>query len=363
MAESLGAHRPVAPNREIGSSYLAKLAEEKHLMDQEEIILSPSDVDLYDKNPRSHQNEIADEELKEAMRKQGFKGTLEITRRNERSRWMVSAGGNRRLKALQSLEAEGIHEFRKIKFKAVPFSNEPEIFVAHLVENEVREDMTFWDKAQSVITFRKILEAEAGAGISISNRELERRLKSYGLTTVSKTEIGYRVFAVEHLSSLNDLTDHLTGLAVQQIQRKYNALLGVAEIFDIKESFFKSEYVEAASREFIAVTDVKNKINWDEWIKLIEKKLEYKLKLEEDIFQFVLEIYRKNNNIKDKHELLRQAELLAKQKIRPAKEETRVHFKRVLKDDSEIISLLQNEDADTEGVYVPFSVLKQFLSR
>ena len=76
---------------------------------------------------------------------------------------MIYAGGNTRLRILQELyEETGDERYREVTCIYHPWTQETDVLVAHLRENDLRGDLTFLDKASAVSEVKRLLEQEQG---------------------------------------------------------------------------------------------------------------------------------------------------------------------------------------------------------
>lgn len=186
-------------------------------------------IHLYDNNPRSVANPRF-AEIKESIRESLIKNPLIVTKRPGTREYMLCDGGNTRLAAIQELW----QETKDAKFEITPclyreWKSESHVLVGHLIENEVRGDMTFWDKARGIVTLKDKLEHEEETILTLQATEL--RLREIGLPT-GKSTISLYSFAVERLGdagpyltfpSARNLQSHLTSA------RKSLSRLGIDE--------------------------------------------------------------------------------------------------------------------------------------
>ena len=150
-----------------------------------QMVLTLDDIQQYDKNPRRERNPEY-ENIKESIRsKKQLNNNFNVTRRPGDDKYMIESGGNTRLEILKELYHEtGDEAFNTIHCLFVPWKSEAEVLSAHLIENEMRGDMTLIDKAYAVQMLKKELEEETGK--KLSDREFTRAAASLGYT-ISKT--------------------------------------------------------------------------------------------------------------------------------------------------------------------------------
>jgi ParB family protein of integrating conjugative element (PFGI_1 class) len=137
-------------------------------------------IQPYDRNPRQQPNR-AYELIKASIETRGFRGVLPITRRPGETHYRVAEGGNTTLTILKALHRAGDPRFDTVPCRFEPWVSESETLIAHLVENDARDDLLFIDKAEAVRAARHLLEAELGT--ALSQRALANAL----------TERGYRL--------------------------------------------------------------------------------------------------------------------------------------------------------------------------
>jgi len=193
---------------------------------ESQIELSIDEIRPYENNPRRAANAKFDD-IKESIRTSGLRSPLTVTRRPGESHFVVEAGGNTRLLALRQLWAETRDpRFRKLVVLFRPWRSESHVLTAHLIENEQRGEMTFWDKACGIVALKSRLEAEQGRTLTL--RPLEDALHALGLS-VNTATLGLHLFATERLRTLGQTVADLSGLDVKTIQPRLNALKRYAQ--------------------------------------------------------------------------------------------------------------------------------------
>ncbi len=181
----------------------------------------------YERNPR-RANNAKFAEIKESIRSTGIRNPLTVTRRPGEKHFIVEAGGNTRLLALQQLwEETRDPRFEKLKVLFRPWRSEGHVLVAHLIENEQRGDMTFWDKANGVVALKAQLEEDKGRTLSL--RQLEEELKAAGFSVNTATLAQY-LYATTRLSVLGDEIPSLCLQDVKTIQPRLNLLKRYAQV-------------------------------------------------------------------------------------------------------------------------------------
>ena len=192
-----------------------------------QIELKLDDIRAYERNPR-RANNAKFAEIKESIRSSGIRTPLTVTRRPGEKHFIVEAGGNTRLLALQQLwEETRDPRFGKVTVIFRPWHSEAHVLTAHLIENEQRGDMTFWDKANGVAVLKAQLEQEKGHALSL--RQLEEELKAIGFA-VNTATLAHYLYATTRLRILGDAVPALSGLDVKTIQPRLNLMKRYAQM-------------------------------------------------------------------------------------------------------------------------------------
>jgi ParB family protein of integrating conjugative element (PFGI_1 class) len=212
-----------------------------------QIELSVDEIRPYENNPRRATNAKFDD-IKESIRTSGLRSPLTVTRRPGEAHFIVEAGGNTRLVALQQLWAETRDpRYRNLVVLFRPWRSESHVLTAHLIENEQRGDMTFWDKATGMVALKGRLEDELGHALTL--RPLEDALHGLGLS-VNTATLAHYLFALERLRTLGDAIPSLSGLDVKTLQPRLNALKRYAQSrVSISEDDLYAQIFEPAFHE------------------------------------------------------------------------------------------------------------------
>ena len=186
-----------------------------------QVDLAVDAITPYERNPRRTTN-AKFEEIKESIRVCGIRNPITVTRRPGAANFIVEAGGNTRLVAIQQLSAETRDpRFQTITVMFRPWQSESHVLTAHLVENDQRSELTFWDKANGVMALKRQLETEQGRELSL--RQLEDELKALGLS-VDKSRLSRYQYAAAKLRPLGEALSSLSGMDVMVIQPRLNLL-------------------------------------------------------------------------------------------------------------------------------------------
>jgi ParB family protein of integrating conjugative element (PFGI_1 class) len=186
-----------------------------------QIELGIEEIRPYEHNPRRAKN-AKFEDIKESIRASGLRTPITVTQRPGEAHYIVEAGGNTRLLALRQLWAETKNlRFRRLQVLYRPWHSERHVLTAHLIENEQRGDMSFWDRATGIVALKARLEAEQGRVLTI--RPLEDALHGLGLA-VNTATLALYLYATDRLRVLGDAVPDLAGLDVKTLQPRLNAL-------------------------------------------------------------------------------------------------------------------------------------------
>lgn len=138
--------RPVAPGRA-----------------SDPLVETPMQVTLdqlrpYEHNPRFIRNPLYDE-LKASIRERGLDQPPPITRRPGAPHFVIRNGGNTRLAILNELWQETRNEhFFRIHCLFRPWDGELSALLGHLAENDLHGQLTFIERALSVVKAKQMLE-------------------------------------------------------------------------------------------------------------------------------------------------------------------------------------------------------------
>lgn len=186
-----------------------------------QIELGIEEIRPYEHNPRRTRNAKFDD-IKESIRAGGLRSPITVTQRPGEAHYIVESGGNTRLLALRQLWAETKDpRFRRLVVLFRPWRSETQVLTAHLIENEQRGDMSFWDRATGIVALKTRLEAEQGRVLTL--RPLEDALHGLGLA-VNTATLALYLYATDRLRALGEVVPDLAGLDVKTLQPRLNAL-------------------------------------------------------------------------------------------------------------------------------------------
>jgi len=161
------------------------------------MVLAIDQIDAYDRNPRKAPNGKY-EELKESIRLNGLRQPLVITRRPGAARYIPKHGGNTRLVILKDLLAETAERrFATANCLFEPWTTEADVLVGHLVENEMRGELVFIDKARAIADAKGLIEQESGTTLTMRQLADELRGRGYrvSLSIIPSCEYAVDVLA------------------------------------------------------------------------------------------------------------------------------------------------------------------------
>lgn len=193
-------------------------------------------ITTYKRNPRRKINELY-VEIRESIRARGMDTIVKVTKRPGEDLYFPAAGGNTRILAQKELYAEGRDDkFAYLDCIFTEYTSEADILTRHIIENDTRADLVFWDKANAILELRGEIETELGA--AVSNRQLAELLTARGVQ-IGRDVLRTYTFATEKLSDLGSATARLSGSNVREIiLPNYQKLVRISEKFGIPAEQF-----------------------------------------------------------------------------------------------------------------------------
>ena len=244
LAAARAALAPIDPERANATAGI----DPKLDLDGSFLILPIDEIEPYRYNPRTGPNPNY-EQIKESIRADGITNMLSVTRRDPGSSYTIYGGGNTRLKIAKELYAEGDERFATLRVVYKTWPGDAQVITAHLVENENRGDISFWEKAQGVEAFKREFEQENEHVLTAGalNRELKKRGLNYGIKTLQNF-----AYAVEHFAAIGPwLKSTYTN---ETLRPAYGALeaLGVRLTGDLTSTLAAMrEAMEVGSRKWV----------------------------------------------------------------------------------------------------------------
>ena len=165
-------------------------------------------IEVSHMNPRQTRGEHYDS-TKESIRNIGLLQMLTVTKVPGQDHFSLYNGGNTRLSILKELYQEYLAAGEDDKAEAiriqqcryVPYTDDLDVLVKHMAENEERSDMTFIDKARAVFQIREIYLRQRGEE-SVSSRDLASFIQSLGWTRVNQRVMTELNFALDSLEKV-----------------------------------------------------------------------------------------------------------------------------------------------------------------
>lgn len=153
-------------------------------------------VIAYKDNPRQTKNPMYDE-IKESIRNRGLDHAPNVTRKNPADPYMIKDGGNTRLQILRELwEETGDEKFYSLDLMFHPWTNELDVLIGHMIENEMRGNMIFIERAIAARKVKNQIDAENTKEISVN--ALAKHITGMGWS-LNQTNLNQMLYAEEIL--------------------------------------------------------------------------------------------------------------------------------------------------------------------
>lgn len=166
---------------------------------QTTLVLRLEEIKAYEHNPRRAENPEYARLVASIRSRKGLTTPLTVAKRPGEELYTVAAGGNSRLQALKELYDEtGDPVFDRVTCQFEPWVSDCHVLASHLIENDVRGNMTFADKARAIVNWCELYESAHPAEAPLSQRQLAQRLGESGFQ-VSQTSVSRFLFAATHL--------------------------------------------------------------------------------------------------------------------------------------------------------------------
>lgn len=186
------------------------------------MLVPVTEVEFYENNPRRFHDEESYHSIKESIRISGIQQPVHITQRPGQPHYVLAQGGNTRLRIMKELYEETKDEqFRLMPCLYIDFVSETRMRIAHLIENEHRKDMVFWDKACAYKAACD--EVQKNYADPLSLRELVDLVEKEGLQTSLGT-LSLFTFSVDNLEGLGKHAFQLSRPKATDIRKKYTTL-------------------------------------------------------------------------------------------------------------------------------------------
>ena len=190
----------------------------------------------YDRNPRTQHNPKYDE-IKASIRAVGLKQKLTVTQRPGDDRYMISDGGNTRLRILMELHEEtGDERYYYQDCHFMPWQGEINVLAGHLAENDNRGQLSWIERARGIYEAKRMIEDEAGE--EVSQRELTKRLQALGYT-INQSHISRMLYTIEHFLPTLPLSLD-SGMGRPQIEKLISYRQFCEECWDRCRAYWKA---------------------------------------------------------------------------------------------------------------------------
>ncbi len=188
------------------------------------ISLRVDEIEPYDKNPRR----LAHPEfnlLKQSITADGILHPLIVTRKSEKSKYMIFKGGNARLRAIRELYEETADEkYEHVICTLLPWTGlESDAIVGHLQENELRGSLCFLDRAYGISAAIQQIKLETDdKNLSLRKIALLLRDKGYAITL---SNLYFMIYASEKIDPHIDksIAAYLGRPQIKKISRLENS--------------------------------------------------------------------------------------------------------------------------------------------
>ena len=181
-------------------------------------------IEVSHMNPRQTRGEHYDS-TKESIRNIGLLQMLTVTKVPGQSHFSLYNGGNTRLAILQELyqeylaagEDDKAEAIRMQQCRYVPYTDDLDVLVKHMAENEERSEMTYIDKARAVFQIRELYLKQNGEE-TVTARELSDFINSLGWTRINHRIFTDLYFALDSLETVIPLALN-AGMGKPKIQQ------------------------------------------------------------------------------------------------------------------------------------------------
>lgn len=206
------------------------------------IRINLTQVIAFKNNPRKTRNPKYDE-IKESIRTSGLDTPPDVTREKTTDPYMIRNGGNTRLEILNELWAEtGDRKFFEFDCVFHPWTDEFDLFIRHVKENEMRGQMSFIERALAAKKAKDEIEKQDGKSISL--RELSKRLTEKGWP-IDFSNLGQLLYAEEKLLPLIPNAFWELNIGIDSVKK-------IRKLFDHCESYWR-QVATTEDGEFIAL--------------------------------------------------------------------------------------------------------------
>lgn len=145
-------------------------------------------------------------EIKESIRVQGITNQLSVTKHPITGKFIPFAGGNTRIRILKELFTEtGDIKYKNLDVVVMPFTDHLSLLINHFAENELRGDVSFWEKAKGIQMVKSEMQAEQDDRF-VTAVDVQKVAKAKGLD-FSQRVLRLYFFATEKLAPIGPWLD------------------------------------------------------------------------------------------------------------------------------------------------------------
>ena len=218
------------------------------------ISINLDDIHEFALNPRRADNPLF-AEIKASIATIGLQQPLKVTRRPGEAGYTLYDGGNTRLRALKQLWQETHDEkffYQRCHF--VPYVSDADILLHHMVENEVRGEMTLLDKSLAVWRLKSLYEQAQGKSLSV--RELVDLLGQQGWT-IKRSMASVFVFTAQHLADRlpQALAAGMGRARIEEIRKTFHAIRKYVDERFAAPQTLSGEAAQRGYLDHLAATD------------------------------------------------------------------------------------------------------------
>ena len=218
------------------------------------ISINLDDIHEFALNPRRADNPLF-AEIKASIATIGLQQPLKVTRRPGEAGYTLYDGGNTRLRALKQLWQETHDEkffYQRCHF--VPYVSDADILLHHMVENEVRGEMTLLDKSLAVWRLKSLYEQ--GQGKSLSVRDLAELLASQGWA-IKRSSVSVFVFTAQYLADClpQALAAGMGRARIEEIRKTFHAIRKYVDERFAAPQILSGEAAQRGYLDHLAATD------------------------------------------------------------------------------------------------------------
>ena len=218
------------------------------------ISINLDDIHEFALNPRRADNPLF-AEIKASIATIGLQQPLKVTRRPGEAGYTLYDGGNTRLRALKQLWQETHDEkffYQRCHF--VPYVSDADILLHHMVENEVRGEMTLLDKSLAVWRLKSLYEQ--GQGKSLSVRDLAELLASQGWA-IKRSSVSVFVFTAQYLADClpQALAAGMGRARIEEIRKTFHAISKYVDERFAAPQILSGEAAQRGYLDHLAATD------------------------------------------------------------------------------------------------------------